>query len=125
MTLYDWAFISAGLIGILVSVVHGVLMQRLMIRPILAHAPLAEPSQRLVPLLLHFSTVVWFVGGLALALVTLYAGAATKLVTAIFVLGFYSFGAAGNFWGTRGKHPGWVLLALSAALIVLGLQPLL
>lgn len=124
MTQYDWALIFAGLIGVLVSVFHGILMQRLMIRPILAHAPLAAPSQRLVPLLLHFSTFVWFSGGVALIAVTLYADASSKFVTALFVIGFYGFGTIGNLWGTRGKHPGWALLALAVALTIYGAPPL-
>jgi hypothetical protein len=30
------------------------------------------------------------------------------------------FGAIGNLWGTRGRHPGWMLLAAAVVLIVLG-----
>jgi hypothetical protein len=32
----------------------------------------------------------------------------------------YLFGAAGNFWATRGRHPGWMLLALALVLIAFG-----
>ncbi len=117
---YNWALITAGAIGCIVAVFHGVLMQKLMIKPILAGAKLAQTSRRLVPLLLHFSTLFWFLGGVALIVVPLVGDASAVVTTSIFVGAMYAFGAVGNFWGTSGKHPGWVLLAVSAALIVYG-----
>src|SRR5260370_35709354 len=60
----------AGLIGSFVAVVHGILTQRLMVRPIeaflLADRQTSAPIRRLVPLLLHFSPIVCFLGALAL-----------------------------------------------------------
>lgn len=35
--------------------------------------------------------------------------------------GTYLFGALGNLWGTRGRHPGWMLLALALLLLVIGI----
>jgi len=122
---YDWAFVAAGIIGCIVAVIHGVLLQKLMIRPILNGAKLAETSRRLVPLLLHFSTIFWFLGGLALIIVPSFADAPTMLATAVFVGALYGFGAIGNFWGTRGKHPGWMLLAVAVALIAYAALPLI
>jgi hypothetical protein len=53
----------AGVIGSGTAVVHGILTQRLMVRPIealfLADKRTSAPIRRLVPLLLHFSTIVW------------------------------------------------------------------
>jgi len=117
---YNWALIAAGIIGCMVAVVHGVLLQKLMIRPILSGAKLAETSKRLVPLLLHFSTIFWFLGGVALIAVPLVADRSAVLTSTVFVGAMYSFGAVGNFWGTSGKHPGWMLLAVAVALIVYG-----
>lgn len=120
LTSHDWALIAAGIIGCIVAVVHGVLLQKQMIRPILSDTPLAEASKRLVPLLLHFSTIFWFLGGLALISVPLFTDAPTVFATAVFVGTLYGFGAIGNLWGTRGKHPGWMLLAIAVALIIYG-----
>ena len=117
---HDWAFVAAGIIGCIVAVIHGLLLQKLMIRPILSGAKLAETSRRLVPLLLHFSTIFWFLGGVALIIVPSMGSASTVLATAIFVGTLYGFGALGNLWGTRGKHPGWMLLAVAVGLIVYG-----
>ncbi len=82
------------------------------------HATLAV--RKLVPVLLHLSTISWFLGGLTLIAAALWSDADARLATAWFVGSPYLFGAAGNVWGTRGRHPGWVLLALALALIVAG-----
>lgn len=120
LTSYDWAFIAAGIIGCITAVVHGLLLQKLMVRPIRKHVRLDRNSARLVPLLLHFSTIFWFLGGIALIIVPSLSDASTVLAVSVFVGTLYGFGAVGNFWGTRGKHPGWMLLVITVALIVYG-----
>ncbi|MES2894729.1 MAG: hypothetical protein V4759_01755 [Pseudomonadota bacterium] len=122
----DWqdvALGAAGLIGSGVAVFHGVLTQRLMVVPLeeTSDRRLSAPIRRLVPVLLHLSTVSWFVGGLAL-IAAFWFSAEARLVTGIFVGGLYLYGAIGNFWGTRGRHPGWMLLAVALGLMVAGLM---
>lgn len=116
------ALAMAGLIGSFVAVVHGILTQRLMVRPIeaflLADRRTSAPVRRLVPLLLHFSTIVWFLGGLALIAAAISFDRDARLATSLFVGSTYLFGALGNLWGTRGRHPGWMLLAAALILIV-------
>jgi hypothetical protein len=34
----------------------------------------------------------------------------------------YLFGALGNLWATRGRHPGWMLMAAALILIVIGVN---
>lgn len=115
----------AGVVGSGVAVVHGILTQRLMVRPVgalLAADPRTSGTiRRIVPMLLHFSTFVWFAGGLALVAVAALSDRETQLTTGLLVGGTYLFGAAGNLWGTRGRHPGWMLLAVSLVLIAIGL----
>ena len=120
----NWPLIAAGSVGCIVAVIHGIAMQKLMIRPFLSGQGLAQSSRRLVPLLLHFSTLFWFMGGIALIIVPRLADTSAVVTTSIFVGATYTFGAIGNFWGTNGKHPGWLLLAVSVALIVYGTLPL-
>ena len=120
MQIHSWAFVAAGCIGACVAIVHGVLMQRLMIRPILAGADYSQRMQRLLPAILQFSTFCWFLGGIALIATPAFPDRSSVLTTALFVGTFYIFGAIGNFWGTRGRHPGWVLLTIAAALIAWG-----
>jgi hypothetical protein len=69
------------------------------------------------------STISWFLGGLALVAAALWFNDDVRLATAWFVGSLYLFGAVGNLWGTSGRHPGWVLLALAVGLIVVGARP--
>lgn len=125
MNWQDAALTIAGMIGSGVAVVHGILVQRLMVRPIEALAVgenrLSGPVRRLVPLLLHFSTVFWFLGGLALIAAAFWLDEGARLATCFFVGGLYLFGALGNLWATRGRHPGWMLMAAALVLIILAI----
>ena len=113
----------AGVIGSAVAVVHGILVQRLMVRPFeeffLTDKRIAASVRRLVPLLLHFSTVTWFLGGLAL-IVAIWFERDMRLATGLLVGSLYLYGALGNLWATRGRHPGWMLYAVALVLIVYG-----
>jgi hypothetical protein len=123
----DWqdaALALAGLIGSGTAVVHGVLTQRLMVRPIAAsfgaERRISAPIRRLVPLLLHFSTVAWFLGGLALIAAAAWFEPDARLATSLFVGSLYLFGALANLWATRGRHPGGWLMVAALVLIILG-----
>ena len=125
MNWQDLALGLAGVIGSGVALVHGVLTQRLMVEPFRAMASTARTPatiRRLVPGLLHFSTYNWFLGGLALMVAAAWLGPQAKLATALLVGSSYLFGAAGNLWATRGRHPGWLLYAIALGLIVYGVD---
>ena len=125
----DWqnaALAMAGVVGSGVAVVHGILVQRLMVEPFealaLADGRIAARTRRLVPLLLHFSTIVWFLGGLALIGASRWLERDARLTTGIFVGSLYLFGTLGNLWGTRGLHPGWMLMTVALVLIGFGIS---
>ncbi len=125
MNWHDAALIAAGVTGSSVAVVHGVLVERLMVRPLRATF-LGDPRtsgavRRLVPLLLHFSTVAWFLGGLVLIAAGLGFTGEARLASAVVVAAAYLFGVIGNLWATRGRHPGWMLLGVALLLIVFAL----
>ena len=124
MTWQDSALLAAGILGSAVAVFHGIVTQRLMVRPIealfRADGRTSGTIRRLVPLLLHFSTIVWFAGGLALIAAASLFGPDARLMTGLFVGGLYLFGVLGNLWGTRGRHPGWMLLGIAVILIAVG-----
>jgi hypothetical protein len=122
MNWHDLALGMAGVIGSGVAVVHGVLVQRLMVGPFeqLADRRLAAPIRRLVPLLLQFSTFNWFVGGLALIVAANSFEQEARLATGLLVGSSYLFGALGNLWATRARHPAWMLYAVALVLIVYG-----
>ena len=124
MTWQDAALTMAGVIGGATAVVHGILVHRLMVRPmeavLVADARLSAPIRRLVPPLLQFSTYAWLLGGLALIASPWFAPDA-RLTTGLIVGSLYLFGTVANCWGTRGRHPGWMLMAAALILIVAGL----
>jgi len=125
MNWQDAALAMAGVIGSAVALGHGYLIQRTMVRPIaelLADKRMAASIKRLVPGLLHFSTVSWFLGGLALIAAAIGFGHDARLATGLFVGGFYLYGALGNLWATRGRHVGWMLLAAALVLIAFGVN---
>ena len=126
MTWQDAALALAGVIGSSVAVFHGVLTQRLMVRPVealfVADRRIAGPIRRLVPLLLQFSTFNWLLGGLVLIAAALWFEHDARLATGLLVCSSYLYGAVGNLWGTRGRHPGWMLMAVALVLIVLGID---
>lgn len=126
MNWQDTALVMAGVIGSSVAVIHGILTQRLMVQPIEAlfanDKRISTPIRRLVPFLLHLSTVSWFIGGLALIAAANWFEPDVRFTTGVCVGGLYLYGALGNLWGTRGRHPGWLLYTVALVLIALGLN---
>jgi hypothetical protein len=120
------ALAMAGVIGCAVAVFHGILVQRLMVMPFeefaLADGRIGAPIRRLVPLLLHFSTISWFLGGLVLIAAARWSERDVRLTIGVFVGSLYLFGALGNLWGTRSLHPGWMLMAIALVLIAFGIS---
>jgi hypothetical protein len=114
----------AGIIGACVAVYHGILVQRLMVRPFeelaLADRKIAASTRKMVRGLLHFSTIVWFLGGLTLIAAAIWFDRDARFATGLFVGSTYLFGCLGNLWGTRGRHPGWMLMAAALILIFFG-----
>jgi hypothetical protein len=121
MNWHDAALGMAGVAGCRVAVFHAVLVQQLMVRPFeeffLTDKRTSASVRRLVPLLLHFSTISWFLGGLALIAAASCFKQDAKLATGLCVGCLYLFGAVGNLWATRGRHPGWMLMAAALILI--------
>lgn len=112
----------AGVIGGGVAVIHGVLTQKLMVAPVTAQTRLSPVIRRLTAALLQYSAFNWLLGGAALVVVAVTAVAPqAKLAVGLLVGSSYLFAVVGNFWGTRGRHPGWALYAVSLGLIVFGL----
>ena len=123
MGLHDAALVIAGIVGSTTAIVHGVVTQRQMVRPVheLTAGKLPQSIRRLVAALLHFSTFNWFVSGLALLIAVYSFGREARLATCLLVGSSYLYPALGNLWATRGRHVGWVLYTVAVLLIVYGL----
>ena len=122
----DWhntALAAAGVIGSAVALIHGSLTQRLMVEPLtastttMAGRPVRGRLRRIVPALLHFSTFNWFIGGLVLLAAAYLLEPQARLVASLLVASSYLYGAVGNLWATRGRHPGWALYTIALLLI--------
>ncbi|EIM24441.1 hypothetical protein [Microvirga lotononidis] len=123
MTSYKAALVLAGLIGSFGAVIHGMLTQSHLVVPVreLSATRIRVPIQRLVMILLQFSTFNWFVGGLALIAAVCLSGQEARLAAGLLVGSSYLFAALGNLWATRGRHPGWIVYGAALGLILYGL----
>ena len=125
MTWQDAFLALAGMIGSGVAILHGVLLQRLMVRPLealaIADRRTSATIRRLLAPVVHFSTYSWLLGGLALIASAIWFGHDARLTTGLLVGSLYLYGVVGNCWATRGRHPGWMLLAAALVLIALGI----
>jgi len=124
----DWnsfALTAAGVIGGGTAVIHGILMQRLIIRPIeadfAANGRISVPFQKLVVLLLHVSTINWLLSGLALIAAAIWFEHDVRLMVGLLAGSSFLYGAILSHWATRRPHPGGILMFAACILIVLGL----
>lgn len=120
----DLALIAAGLIGAVTAVIHGVLTQKFMVVPVdrrlKADAVVSNQIRLLVASLLQYSTFSWLAGGGALIASALFLGPEARLAVSLVVGSGYAYAVIANCWATRGRHPGWMLLAVSVGLMVAG-----
>lgn len=114
---------AAGIIGVVVAVIHAVLVEKFFVRG-LTWSGGGPPVMRLTPPLLRFSGFNWFVGGLALIGLGLGLWPGAVTVVGLLVGSSYLFGASANLWATRGRHPGWALYAVALVLIGIGVSKL-
>ncbi len=123
MSRYDIAFVIAGVVGAIGAIVHGVLTQRFLVRPIqeLTATKMSGTLRRLVAALLQFSAFMWLVGGLALIVAVYAFEREARFATGLLVGVSYLFAVIGNLWATRGRHPGWVVFGVALVLVIYGL----
>ena len=121
MDMQHFALVLAGLIGGATAIFHGMVTHRLMVLPI--DRRLAEDRsvsmtiRRIVPPLLQYSTYSWLVGGIVLVIAANVASAETRIWIGLSVGSMFLYAAIANLWATRGRHPGWVLMAAAVILI--------
>jgi hypothetical protein len=109
---------SAGVLGLIVSVIHGVLGETV----VFAKARIEPERLRLlIRLVWQCGTVAW-IGIATLLIAAPYMGSAAARDWIIGVgVAIYGFGVAANAWATRGRHFGWLALAAVIGLAMSGL----
>ena len=117
-------FVAGGAIGIVVSVIHGILLQRKIIAPYLLEPSLETipPALRLlIVLLLHSTTVAWLSIGMAVLAAPFFADPSGQRIIGGLAILNYAFAAFENGYATRWRHPGWVLLAIATVALAIGM----
>ncbi len=113
----DLALQAAGVLAIMVAIVHGAVAEL----HVFAKSRIeSRGTRRLLRMVWQASTVDWIaLGALLVAMPALGAGEARHWVIAAAVVA-YGYAAVGNAVATRGRHIGWLLMACVVALAILG-----
>ncbi|MEM9880358.1 MAG: hypothetical protein AAF862_13890 [Pseudomonadota bacterium] len=107
----------AGILGILISIVHGYLGEFKVVRAV--EAPSGQ-VKRVLQAIMFLSAVYWFAASVLLLITPAFMPSAIRPFLAIGVAVIFLTGSLGNLWATRGSHFGWVLLAGIAGLAFAG-----
>jgi hypothetical protein len=113
----DILLILAGTGGAIVALVHGYLGQTVVLP---SFSGGTRSMRRVNQAVFQLSTLYWFVGGIALICAALFFEQGDRSVIVAMVSFLYITGSIANLWATRGRHPGWVLLAVVAGLALIG-----
>lgn len=119
------AICTAGVIGGLAAIAHGILLTRRIIAPLRQHLDdvrvLPRTSVRLLTPILQVSTLAWFMCGTLLVLVSAYPTDRLRPIIAAGVGIVYLHATVANFAATRGRHFGWIPFAISVVLLLAAL----
>ena len=111
---------AAGTIGLAVAVAHALILQRVIVHPldkaVEEHGLLKGAARRLLTPLLHVSSLDWFVAGAALLVAAFSEDRGLRLGVCLVAVPIYIFAAVVNFRATRGRHIGWLAMALASLL---------
>lgn len=113
----DIALYIGGGLGIVISLIHGWLGETRVIAPAKFPSRMTKDIARVI---FQLSTLVWIAGCVILLLTPRYAPEAHRAVVVAFAMWPLLYSALGNFWASRGRHFGWMLLAVVMALAAYG-----
>jgi hypothetical protein len=116
-TMRDLILQCAGVAGIAVSLIHGVLGET----KVFAKATIQPESLRtLIRLVWQAGTVAWIGGAVLLIAAPSMGSESARHWIIITVIAIYAFAAIANAWWSRGRAIGWKALSLVVALAVAG-----
>lgn len=110
--------LSAGVLGSLVAVIHGLLGEFRVVRPVSAPS---DSAKRVLHAIMFLSAVYWFVMGAGLIIAAIWMPSNTRDLLAVLGIFVFGTGSLGNLWATRGRHIGWVLLLVVTVLCAVSL----
>lgn len=113
----DLILIGAGIGGMLIALVPGYLGQAVLVRSL---AETSASARRVNTAVFQLSTLYWLAGGLVLVAAPFVLDQGPRTLAAGMMTFVYAAGAIGNFWATRGRHFGWVLLAIVTIMALMG-----
>ena len=105
----------AGAIAIFVAVGHGWMGDQA-----LRQQPLTAEMRNFIRAAYQFGTAGWLAVGV-LMLASNGLGVNDRQTLGLVAIALFGFAALTNAWFTRGRHPGWVLLAVTCVLTGLSL----
>ena len=113
----DIILMCAGVAGILVAIIHGVLGET----KVFARATIQPESLRtLIRLVWQAGTVAWIGGGVLLIAAPWMASEPARHWIVATLAAVFAFAALANAWALRGRHFGWVALSAVVALAIAG-----
>ncbi|MFK7955032.1 MAG: hypothetical protein AB8B96_02960 [Lysobacterales bacterium] len=107
----------SGAMGMMIALVHGYLGETQVIGPTTTRT---DAHRRVLQAIMFLSAVYWFVAGFVLLLSPRYLTGTTQTVVICAMAAILASGSVANFWATRGKHFGWVLLAIACGIALAG-----
>jgi hypothetical protein len=116
--MHDLAIQAAGILAIVVGIIHGVLGET----KVFSKANI-EPAwaKRMIRLVWLASAVSWVGGGLILLAMPFVTSNGVRAWIILVLVLVYVAAAVGNAWATRGRHIGWKLLTGVVVLALIGI----
>jgi hypothetical protein len=117
LSMRDLILQCAGVAGIVVALIHGVLGEtkvfaRAMIQP--------ESLRTLIRLVWQAGTVAWIGGGVLLIAAPSFGSESARHWIVVTIVAVYTFAAAANAWWSHGRGFGWKALGAVVVLAVAG-----
>jgi hypothetical protein len=117
LSMRDLILQCAGVAGIAVSLIHGVLGET----KVFAKATIQPESLRtLIRLVWQAGTVAWIGGAVLLIAAPSMGSESARHWIVVTVIAIYTFAAIANAWWSRGRAIGWKALSVVVALAIAG-----
>jgi hypothetical protein len=117
MAMRDLLLQSAGVLGLVIALAHGVLGET----QVFARATIEPPRLALLLRLVWQAGAIAWAAMAALLIATPWLGAGqARFAIVCAAVAVFGAGAAGNAWASKGRHFGWMLLAIVTGLAIAG-----